>query len=300
MSSGGVVGFKATPASQPPARIISRVRCRWVTASGWTEMLATPASTNGRIRLSGLSTMRCASTGRSTASTSEAATTGPMVRLGTKWLSIASKWTSSAPPSLALSTSSARLAKSAASIEGAPTTLSPSSPQNAKRRALPRSGQRRIILQKKAPKKGGSRPLLHKLKHLEHRQVPGDYDAANDAADDHDHERLYDRRQRFDVSVDLGFAEVSLRARPTGRRLLRLAAFSPPWCRRRKAPRLRRRPAHPRRRWPRPTSPSSGARRSLEDTARRRTRRTPPLPLQTIHGQSPGPKGRFGGHHLPR
>ena len=37
MSSGGVVGFRATPASQPPARISSSVRCRCVTTSGWTR-----------------------------------------------------------------------------------------------------------------------------------------------------------------------------------------------------------------------------------------------------------------------
>src|SRR5215210_5511641 len=69
MSSGGVVGLRAAPASQPAPRITSRILCRWVTASGCTEMLVTPASTNGWIRLSGLSTMRWASTGRSTAST---------------------------------------------------------------------------------------------------------------------------------------------------------------------------------------------------------------------------------------
>src|SRR5215213_3169807 len=118
-------------------------------------MLATPASMNGWIRLSGLSTMRCASTGRTTASTSEAATTGPMVRLGTKWLSIASKWTSSAPPSCARRTSSARLAKSAESMEGAPTTLSPRSAQNANRSASSRRSQLRVILQKRDLETGG-------------------------------------------------------------------------------------------------------------------------------------------------
>src|SRR5215216_6139248 len=198
MDSGGVVGFRATPASQPPSRIISRVRCRCVTASGCTEMLTTPASIKGLMRLSGLSTMRWASTGRSTASTSEAATTGPMVRFGTKWLSIASKWTSSAPPACARRTSSPRLAKSAASIEGAPTTLSPRSPQNANRSASSPRSQRRAILQKRHLENGGSRSLLDQLEDLEHRKVHGDYDAADDAADDHDHERLYDRGECLD------------------------------------------------------------------------------------------------------
>src|SRR5215203_5626933 len=208
MSSGGVVGFRAAPASQPLPRISSRILCRCVTASGCTEMLATPASMNGWIRLSGLSTIRWASTGRSTASTSEAATTGPMVRFGTKWLSIASKWTSAAPPACARRTSSPRLAKSAASIEGAPTTLSPRSPQNAKRSASSSRCQHRIILQKRDLENGGSRSLLDQLEDLEHWEVHGDYDAADDAADDHDHERLDDGGQRLDGGVDLGFIEV--------------------------------------------------------------------------------------------
>src|SRR5215203_3387283 len=70
--------------------------------------------------------------GRSTAAASEAATAGPTVRLGTKWLSMTSKCTRPAPPLWALRTSSASSAKSAASIEGAPTTLSPSFPKNVK------------------------------------------------------------------------------------------------------------------------------------------------------------------------
>src|SRR5919112_6385301 len=128
-SSGGLVGFRATPASQPPAWISPSVRWRWVTTSGWTAMLATPASAKEGIRLSGLVICRWASMGRSMAAASEAATIGPTVRLGTKWLSITSKWTRLAPPPCARRTSSARFAKSAASIEGAPTTLSPSSPK---------------------------------------------------------------------------------------------------------------------------------------------------------------------------
>src|SRR5918997_5060264 len=197
MTSGEVVGFRATPASQPPSRIISRVRCRCVTASDCTEMLTTPALMNGRMRLSGLSTMRWASTGILMASTSEAATTGPMVKLGTKWLSIASKWTSSAPPLSARRTSSASSAKSAASIEGAPTTLSPSSLKNATR-TPPRIWAGPQHSTKKAC--CGTRVrcgLLDEFEDLEHRQVHGDYDAADDSADHHDDhhddQRLHER-----------------------------------------------------------------------------------------------------------
>src|SRR5919112_2543979 len=129
MVSGGVVGFRATPASAPPSRITARVRCRCVTTSGWTEMLATPASRKSGIRLSGLSTIRCTSTGRSVCGTSEAATGGPKDRLGTKWLSMVSKCTNAAPPALALLTSSASRAKSAARIEGPPTSP-PSNSEN--------------------------------------------------------------------------------------------------------------------------------------------------------------------------
>src|SRR5215210_5740652 len=148
MSSGGVVGLRATPASQPPERIRPSVRCRWVALSGWTQMLATPASMNWGIRLSGLVIWRWASMGRSTAAASEAATAGPTVRLGTRWLSITSKWTRLAPPPLALRTSSARFAKSAASIEGAPTTLSPSCPKNVKGSPSRGTAAEKRILQK--------------------------------------------------------------------------------------------------------------------------------------------------------
>src|SRR5215216_1316706 len=169
-------------------------------------MLTTPASMKGLMRLSGLSTIRWASTGMSTASPSDAATTGPLVRFGTQWLSIASKWTSSAPPLSARRTSSARLAKSAASIEGAPTTLSPSSPQNAKSNASSSMG-RAGIFYRKSPR-WNPRRLLDELEDLEHREVHGDDDAADDAADDHDHERLYDRGQRLHGGVYLRLVEL--------------------------------------------------------------------------------------------
>src|SRR3712207_5401125 len=51
--------------------------------------------------------------------------------------------------------------------------------------------------------------LLHELEDLEHRQIHGDDDAADDAADDHDHQRLYDRGQRLDGGVYLRLVELS-------------------------------------------------------------------------------------------
>src|SRR5918999_1228727 len=195
------------PASQPPVRIRSRVRCRWVTTSGWTEMLTTPASMKGGIRLSGFVTWRWASMGRSTAAAREAATAGPTVRLGTKWLSITSKCTSSAPPLSARRTSSASSAKSAASIEGAPTTLSPSSLKNAKSTppriwAGPTHSTEKVFGETHV-----RRGLLDELEDLEHRQVHGDDDAADDAADDHDHQRFNDRGERLDGGVNLRLVE---------------------------------------------------------------------------------------------
>src|SRR5688500_14983048 len=164
MDSGGVVGVRATPASQPPVWIRSSVRCRCVTTSGWTEILTTPASMKDGIRLSGFVTWRWASMGRFTAAASEAATAGPTVRLGTKWLSIASKCTSAAPPLSALRTSSASSEKSAARIEGAPTTLSPSLPKNVKRSASQAEYSERTILQK-GPQENSSELLeVHGVK----------------------------------------------------------------------------------------------------------------------------------------
>src|SRR5687767_963533 len=128
-------------------------------------MLTTPASMKAGIRLSGLVTWRWASMGRFTAAASEAATAGPTVRLGTKWLSITSKCTSAAPPLSALRTSSASSEKSAASIEGAPTTLSPSLPKNVKRSASQVEYPETAILQKGpgANSSSGSRPSGHLL-----------------------------------------------------------------------------------------------------------------------------------------
>src|ERR671911_2641945 len=111
-------------------------------------MLTTPASMKDGIRLSGFVIWRWASMGRSTAAASEAATAGPTVRFGTKWLSITSKCTSPAPPLSALRTSSASSEKSAASIEGAPTTLLPSLPKNVKRSPSQAEYPERVILQK--------------------------------------------------------------------------------------------------------------------------------------------------------
>src|ERR671916_2030239 len=59
------------------------------------------------------------------------------------------------------------------------------------------------------------RGLLDELEDLEHRQVHGDDDATDDAADDDDHERLYDRGERLDRGVDLRLVEVRYLAEHT-------------------------------------------------------------------------------------
>src|SRR5215210_2259819 len=86
--------------------------------------------------------------GRSIGGGREAATAGPKVRLGKKRLSIKAKCTSSAPPLSALRTSSASSEKSAACIEGAPITLSPSLPKNVKSHVSQVERPERAILQK--------------------------------------------------------------------------------------------------------------------------------------------------------
>src|SRR5919107_2966226 len=59
------------------------------------------------------------------------------------------------------------------------------------------------------------RGLLDELEDLEHRHVHGDDDATDDAADDNDHERLYDRGERLDRGVDLRLVEVGYLAQHT-------------------------------------------------------------------------------------
>src|SRR4051794_19494395 len=94
---------------------------RWTCgpASGWNEMVSAPASTKAGTSGSTGLTMRCTSNGSLLCGRSAFTTTGPMVRLGTKWLSITSTWIQSAPATVTASISWPRAAKSALRIDGA-------------------------------------------------------------------------------------------------------------------------------------------------------------------------------------
>src|SRR5262245_29952197 len=81
--------------------------------------MSAPAATKRSTYRSGSWIMRWTSNGRSVTRRSEATTGGPIVRLGTKWPSMTSRWRSRAPPSRTASISSPRRAKSADSSEGA-------------------------------------------------------------------------------------------------------------------------------------------------------------------------------------
>src|SRR6267378_6003316 len=50
--------------------------------------------------------------------------------------------------------------------------------------------------------------LLHRVHHVEDREVHGDYHAADDHAQDDDHDRLHQGQQRADGGIDLVVVEV--------------------------------------------------------------------------------------------
>ncbi len=74
-------------------------------------------------------------------------------------------------------------------------------------RVLPVGGAERALL---GPLIAPARPrgLLDRVVHLEQRHVHRDHDEPDDAADDHEHHRLEDRRQRLDGRGDLVLVEV--------------------------------------------------------------------------------------------
>ena len=118
--SRGVAGLSTRPARQPRSRMRARDRSRWSVPSGWMEIQVAPASAKSRMRRSTGRAMRCTSMGTVPAAPARALhTIGPTVRLGTKWLSITSKWMRSAPARTTAATSSPRRAKSAERREGA-------------------------------------------------------------------------------------------------------------------------------------------------------------------------------------
>src|SRR5690606_14809335 len=95
----------------PLARISRASRTGAAAASTWKVTEPAPASTYWGAHRSGASIIRWQSSGVSVARASDSTTGTPRVRLGTKWLSMTSTWSQSAPRTA--SASAARLAKSA-------------------------------------------------------------------------------------------------------------------------------------------------------------------------------------------
>src|SRR5471032_718833 len=94
---------------------------RWTCgpASGWNDSVSAPASTKAGISGSTGVIMRCTSNSFFVCLRNAFTTTGPIVRLGTKWLSITSTWIQSAPAASMASTSWPSAVKSADRMEGA-------------------------------------------------------------------------------------------------------------------------------------------------------------------------------------
>src|SRR5437867_2110979 len=117
--SNGVAGFRTTPGRIPASRIARIVaRTSW-SLSTWTVRSSTPASTNAFTKSCGCVTIRWASNGTLVRGRIDLTMAGPIVRLGTKWPSITSMWSRSAPASDASRTWSPRRSKRADKIEGA-------------------------------------------------------------------------------------------------------------------------------------------------------------------------------------
>src|SRR3989449_254269 len=117
--SNGVAGFRTTPGRIPASRIARIVaRTSW-SLSTWTVRSSTPASTKAFTKSCGCVTIRWASNGTLVRGRIDLTMAGPIVRLGTKWPSITSMWSRSAPASDASRTWSPRRSKRADKIEGA-------------------------------------------------------------------------------------------------------------------------------------------------------------------------------------
>ena len=92
----GVAGLRAIDARAPLARSSRASRTGALAASAWKVTDPAPASAYAGAHWSGSSIIRCASSGRSVALARLSNTGSPMVRFGTKWLSITSTCTQSA------------------------------------------------------------------------------------------------------------------------------------------------------------------------------------------------------------
>ena len=133
-ASIGVAGFSATPARAPLARSSRASRTGACAASTWNVTDSAPASANPGAQRSGSAIIRWMSNGVATALWSDSTTGNPIVRLGTKWLSITSMWMKSA---LGIRpTSVARLAKSALRMLGVMRTVTATHSIERRRRAL--------------------------------------------------------------------------------------------------------------------------------------------------------------------
>jgi hypothetical protein len=103
-------------ARAPLDRISRASRTGAAAASTWNVTLSAPASTYASACRSASLIIRCASTGSEVRRASASTMVGPKVRLGTKWLSMTSTCTQSAP--VMRSTSSPSAAKSALRMLG--------------------------------------------------------------------------------------------------------------------------------------------------------------------------------------
>ncbi len=119
MAASGVAGLSTQPAFLP--RLLMSWMVRWTCgpASGWNEITSAPASAKAGTSGSTGETMRWQSNGCLLWALRAFTTIGPMVRLGTKWLSMTSTWIQSAPAAVTASISAPKAAKSADRIEGA-------------------------------------------------------------------------------------------------------------------------------------------------------------------------------------
>ena len=88
--STGVAGLIASPARAPRRRSSRASRTGAPAASAWKVTDAAPASAKPGAQRSGSSIIRWTSTGTGATSTSRSTTGSPMVRFGTKWLSMTS------------------------------------------------------------------------------------------------------------------------------------------------------------------------------------------------------------------
>ena len=103
----------------PSSRIRRRRAGLSPSASTWMFSRSAPALAKGSMYFSGWEIMRCTSKKAFVARRRDLTTGTPMEMLGTKWPSMTSTWSQSAPASRTRSQSRWRLAKSAERMEGA-------------------------------------------------------------------------------------------------------------------------------------------------------------------------------------